>query len=121
MSSGFMIMAFCVAAFAIPETFTSAVIPVVAQSGEPEDARGCLSGGDDSDSAKMSLRHRLRGHLARFADVGPLLAKNARLIPILLSFFAFQVGDQGGRKLLLQYVAKRLDWTIGKVRRPRVQ
>lgn len=40
---------------------------------------------------------------------------NSRLIPLVFSFFVFQLGEQAGLTLLLQYAAKRLHWTLSKV------
>ncbi|WPH04816.1 MFS multidrug transporter [Acrodontium crateriforme] len=42
------------------------------------------------------------------------VAGNSRLIPLILSFFVFQLGEQAGMALLLQYAAKRLEWSLTK-------
>ncbi|KAK2597400.1 hypothetical protein QQS21_006024 [Conoideocrella luteorostrata] len=68
---------------------------------------------DDDDDDKSSWLSR-RGIAATFSVLTDWAVENSRLLPLVLSFFVFQLGEQAGLTLMLQYAAKRLSWTFSK-------
>lgn len=110
-SSIFMIAGFLAALFLVPET-----LPSVAGNSESNEMRGLHAGEGRRDSPKRSLLLRMQESGARIAELGHWMVRNARVIPLVISFFVFQLGEQAGSTLLLQYASKRLGWSLGKVR-----
>lgn len=51
---------------------------------------------------------------AKIASLSEWAADNARLIPMILSFFVFQLGEQAGLTLLMQIAGQRLRWSLSK-------
>lgn len=51
---------------------------------------------------------------AKIVSLSEWAADNARLIPMILSFFVFQLGEQAGLTLLMQIAGQRLRWSLSK-------
>lgn len=106
----FMILGFVVAAVAVPETLFNSVRGNANGEHEP-----LLNNHDRIEVSKAGLWSRLHESLSSLTAAAQLVGTNGRLVLLVLCFALFQVGEQAGGTLLLQYVAKRLNWTIGQV------
>lgn len=106
-SSGAMILAWCIAFAVVPET-----LPEDKRNGAGELA-ALLGQGDNG--AKRSLLAHIEGYLASAVAVCRWAAGNPRIVLVLFCFFLFHFGEQSGGTLFLQYAQKRLGWTLGKV------
>lgn len=69
-----------------------------------------------NDAAWETAPTKSRSISSILSELSEWAAANSRLVPLVLSFFVFQLGEQAGLTLLLQYAAKRLHWTLSKVR-----
>lgn len=87
------------------------LVPSDCPSSDQSEDREPLLDDVASDTAPTKSRSisSILGELSGWA------AANSRLVPLVLSFFVFQLGEQAGLTLLLQYAAKRLNWTLSKV------
>ncbi|KAK9435634.1 Major facilitator superfamily domain, general substrate transporter [Metarhizium brunneum] len=105
-STGFMISGFTAAVILVPGDWPSEPAHSIERQGLLQDE----SAGVHSKAQWFSWTG-IRSSTSHIAD---LTASNSRLVPLVLSFFVFQLGEQAGLTLLLQYAAKRLDWTLSK-------
>lgn len=107
-STGFMISGFIAAVILVPGDWPSEPAHSIERQGLLQDE----SAGVHSKAQWFSWTG-IRSSTSHIADWA---ASNSRLVPLVLSFFVFQLGEQAGLTLLLQYAAKRLDWTLSKVK-----
>jgi hypothetical protein len=104
-SSALMIAGFFLATWCIPETTPSRT--------NPDEPPSSGSEGDD-EATKLTVRDRLCNLAASTLTLARWLTSNARIIPLLLTFFLFQFGEAPNSTLLLQYASKRLGWTLAE-------
>ena len=110
-----MVTGLVVAIVFIPETMSPP--PTRKILSEEEDQRAPVDGGRRSGKTAI-IRQRLREHVKKSLKVVQWLMSNARLVLVALCFTLFHLGEQADVLLMLQYVAKRLGWTIGRVSSP---
>lgn len=106
-STGFMISGFIAAVLLVPGNW-----PETSRSSETQVLL------DEEESANLPDKppqFSLTGIASKVSQLSDWAATNSRLVPLVLSFFVFQLGEQAGLTLLLQYAAKRLSWTFSKV------
>lgn len=108
----FMVTGFFVAVVFVPET-----LPPPSSSRLPSGGAQTLLDAR-ARGAKKGLHDRVREHLQAFIWLCRWMAKNAGIVLLLSCFLLFHLGEQADALLMLQYVAKRLGWTIGKVSGP---
>ncbi|KJK78447.1 hypothetical protein H634G_06145 [Metarhizium anisopliae BRIP 53293] len=105
-STGFMISGFIAAVILVPGDWPSEPAHSIERQGLLQDE----SPGVHSKAQWFSWT----GIRSSTSQIAGWTASNSRLVPLVLSFFVFQLGEQAGLTLLLQYAAKRLDWTLSK-------
>jgi hypothetical protein len=120
-SSIVMVLGFCTSIIFVPETLPSAAAntePDGESESESDETSGLISGGDEDGDVKntTNMRLRMKEQIAMLRLFGQWLRRNTRVVLMMLCFFAFKLGKQAGSTLLLQYAAKRLGWSLGKVR-----
>ena len=113
-SSIFTGLGFGAAVFLVPET-----LPSVASHNEHEERQPLLAAEGPDGSSKRGTRSYMQAQITRAANLGRWVMDHVGVVPIVICFFFFYLGEQRGNSLLLQYASKRLDWPLSKVRRPR--
>ncbi|KAK4452936.1 major facilitator superfamily domain-containing protein [Podospora aff. communis PSN243] len=100
-SSALMVAGFFLATVFVPETRTTR------DESPPSDS-------EEDDTPKLTLRDHLHNLASSTLNLTTWLTSNARIIPLLLTFFLFQFGEAPNNTLLLQYASKRLGWTLAE-------
>lgn len=106
-STAFMMLGLIAAIIIIPETLPSRTKDLA------------LSLRSSTSNAVVPNQSAWRGflqkRLAGFFSIGRWIQVNTRVVIVLLCFVTYYLGQQAGGSLLLQYTAKRLGWSLGKV------
>ncbi|KAK4184894.1 major facilitator superfamily domain-containing protein, partial [Podospora australis] len=69
---------------------------------------------DRGSKSDRDIRSQLRAFIAATSELGSWISGNMRVVLVMGSMFCFSLAMTSDGKLLLQYVSKRLGWTIGK-------
>lgn len=107
-STGFMISGFIAAVLLVPGNWP-------AETARNSERQRLLDDESSIEAPAKSKWYSWTSVTSKISQLADWAAENSRLLPLVLSFFVFQLGEQAGLTLLLQYAAKRLDWTLSKV------
>lgn len=108
-ATGFTISGFIAAVLLVPADQTNKT-----QTVETDEATPLIDTEGTTISSAKSKTFTWQNFTDQAKRLGGWVAANSRLIPLILSFFVFQLGEQAGMALLLQYAAKRLEWSLSK-------
>lgn len=104
-----MITGFFAAVAFVPETLAPPSSPP---------SRNQEAGTLDNLNAQKGFRGPVRDFLESSVLLCRWMTRNSRVVVLLSSFLVFHLGEQADALLMLQYVARRLGWTIGEVCKP---
>jgi hypothetical protein len=107
-STGFMVLGFVAAVLLVPSDWPS-------ESVRNNEHQRLLDPEDCGPAPAKAGCLRSTNLASKILQLADWAAANSQLVPLVLSFFVFQLGEQAGLTLLLQYAAKRLEWTLSKV------
>lgn len=113
-STGFTILGFIAAVLLVPADEASKRKETTF-SPHSDETQSLLAQNNDHSSAGNDNPSPWGRLSAKAKNLANWTVANASLVPLILSFFVFQLGEQAGLTLLLQYAAKRLHWTLSTV------
>lgn len=110
LSTAFTVAGLLVAIMFVQETLMSATRD--ADTGE-SDSLLSESSNNEGPKAPYNILGQLRSQVLKISH---WTAENWRVVPLVVTFFTFMMGEEANETLLLQYASKRLGWSFGKVR-----